>query len=93
MLNFSYAYAIARLSCKNKKTISVVCCSDRNAQKLTEILQILIGSTKNIAYLPSPQTLLYEKLEPSANITASRLSVLFAWQMQKVDIIVIYIVL
>lgn len=85
---FKDAYKITADIRRRNKPVCVVCSNDKQALKIEEALQILVGKEKKIAYLPSPQTLFYENVEPSPNIVARRLKTLFLWQIKELDAIV-----
>lgn len=87
-MNFKTAFKLAE---HLPKSMCVVCRDDKNAQQLTAYLKLLVGRSNKIAYLPSPQTLLYEELEPSPAIVAQRLETLYAWSSQDLDCIVMSI--
>lgn len=84
-LNLQTAYQITQQL--NKRTC-IICATDKDAKQLCAQLQLLIGGEKKIAYLPSPQTLLYEAIEPSPSIVAQRLHTLYEWQANLIDCIV-----
>lgn len=88
---FNHARTIAIDAVKSGTSVCIICANEKKAKRFVKTLELLCSKTKSIAYLPSPQTLLYEKIEPSPSVTAKRLEVLLAWEKKQIDIIVMSI--